>query len=229
MRGSWLSRFGEVGWILLLGLGAAVLGGCATGKGAEVKRLQAQSAYERGVTDFVEGRTALALPSLQEAIQLDPTVPQYRNALGFVYLGLGRNSEALEEFKRAVELDQKYGEGHHNLGVAYSLLGNWEEAIREYRVALSIPGHSTLENTYHNLGWAYYNVDRLREAEDAFRLVIQLEPKMISAHYHLGLVLVKAGRRDEARAAFRQARELGPDTPLGLSAKEHLKALGEGG
>ena len=80
-----------------------------------------------------------------------------------------------------------------------------------------------------NLGWAYYNLDRLREAEESFRVVLRLSPKLVSAYYHLGLVLVKAGRRDEARAAFRQARELGPDTPLGLSAKEHLKALGEGG
>ena len=52
---------------------------------------------------------------------------------------------------------------------------------------------------------------------------------MASAYYHLGLVLVKAGRRDEARTAFRQARELAPETPLGLAASEHLKALGEGG
>lgn len=228
MRGLGLSRFGGFGW-LVLGLGAALLAGCATGKEAAVKRLQAQSAYEQGVTEFTEGRTALALSSLQEAVQLDPTAPPYHNALGLVYLGLARNPEALEAFKRAVELNPRYGEARHNLGVAYALLGKWPEAIGEYRAALTIPGYSNLENTYHNLGWAYYNVDRLQEAEESFKVVLQLDPKMASAYYHLGLVLVKAGRRDEARAAFRQARELGPETPLGLSAKEHLKALGEGG
>lgn len=228
MRGLGVSRFGGPGWVAL-GVGAALLAGCATGKQVEVKRLQAQSVYERGLTDLNEGRTAIAVSSLQEAIQLDPTVAQYHNALGLGYLALGRSPDALEEFNRAVKLDPTLGDAHHNLGVVHALLGQWQEAIREYRQALNIPGYSNLENTHHNLGWAYYNVDRLREAEESFGLVLRLDPQMASAHYHLGLVLVKAGRRDEARAAFRQARELGPDTPLGLSAKEHLKALGEGG
>ena len=229
MRGLGVSRFEGLGWVLPV-LAAGLLAGCATGaKQAEVKKLQAQSAYERGVTEFNEGRMTIAVSSLQEAIELDPTVGQFYNALGLVSLGLGRNPEAVEAFKRAVELNPRYGEARHNLGVAYALQGKWPEAIGEYRAALTIPGYSNLENTYHNLGWAYYNLGRLQEAEESFRLVLRLEPKTISAHYHLGLVLVKAGRRDEARAAFRQARELGPETPLGLSAKEHLKALGEGG
>lgn len=228
MRGLGVSRFGGLGW-LVLGVGAALLTGCATGKEAEVKRLQAQSAYERGMSEFTEGHTAIAISSLQEAIQLDPAVPQYYNALGVVNLGRGRNPEALEGFKRAVELNPTYGEARHNLGVAYAVLGQWPQAIGEYRAALAIPGYSNLENTYHNLGWAYYNMDRLQEAEESFKVVLQLDPKIASAYYHLGLVLVKAGRREEARGAFRQARELGPETPVGVSAKEHLKALGEGG
>ena len=227
MMGQGLSRFG-LGWVVI-GLGATLLAGCASGKQAEVKRLHAQSAFERGLSEFNDGRLAMALSSLQEAVELDPSVPQYVNALGVVYLGLGRSPEAMEEFKRAVTLNPRWGEAHHNLGVAYAMVGRWQEAIQQYREALTIPGYSDLENTYHNLGWAYYNVDRLQEAEEAFRIVLKLEPKMASAHYHLGLILVKMGRRDEARVAFRQARELGPDTPLGLSAKEHLKALGEGG
>lgn len=228
MRGQGLSRFGGFGWVVI-GLVAALLAGCASGKQAEVKRLHAQSAFERGLADFNDGRLAMAISSLQEAVELDPSVPQYVNALGVVYLGLGRSPEAMEEFKRAVTLNPRWGEAHHNLGVAYAMVGKWQEAIQQYREALAIPGYADLENTYHNLGWAYYNVERLQEAEESFGIVLKLSPKLLSAYYHLGLVLVKAGRLDQARAAFRQARELGPDTPLGLSAKEHLKALGEGG
>jgi cytochrome c-type biogenesis protein CcmH/NrfG len=42
-------------------------------------------------------------------------------------------------------------------------------------------------------------------------------------------VLVAENRRDEARAAFRQARQLAPDTPFGQAARERLRALGEEG
>ena len=228
MRGPGVSRFEGLRWVVLA-LGALVLAGCATSKEAQVKRLHAQSVYERGLTDLSEGRTGIGLAALQEAVSLDPAIPLYHNALGVAYLTLKKNAEALEELRRAVELDRQYGEAHHNLGVAYAEVGKWQEAIRAYREALAIPGYGNLEGTHHNLGWAYYNVDRLKEAEESYRLVLSLDPNLASAHYHLGLVLLKAARRDEARQAFRRARELGADTPFGLAAQEHLKALGEGG
>ena len=228
MRGRGLSRFREVGWVVM-GLGAVFLVGCASAKQAEVKRLHAQSAFERGVAEFLEGRLALALPTLQEAIQLDPTVAEYHNSLGLVYLGLERLPDAQEAFTRALELNPRYGEARHNLGVAYAEQGKWQEAVREYRAALSLTAYANLENTYHSLGWAYLNLGRLREAEESFRLVLKLDPNRPATQYYLGFVLLKAGRRDEAREAFRRARELAQDSPLGRSAQEQLKALGEGG
>lgn len=228
MRGSGVSRFGGlIGAVVWLA--AVLLGGCATGKEAEVKRLQARSVYERGLKDLEEGRTALGLSALQEAAVLDPDSPLYHNALGALHLNLKRNPEALDELTRAVDLDPNFGDALHNLGVAYAEGGKWEEAIRMYKKALSLPAYGNLEGTHHNLGWAYYNLNRLQEAEESFRLVLKLEPNVASAHYLLGLVLLKAERRDEAKAEFRRARELAPDTPFGLAAQQHLKALGEGG
>jgi len=228
MRRVGVSRFGGVAGAVLWAA-AVLLGGCATGKEAQVKRLQAQAAYERGLKDLEEGRTALGLAALQEAVALDPSMALYHNALGVVYLDLKRQPEALGELKRAIELDEKYGEALHNLGVAYAVAGKWEDAVRMYKKALSLPAYGNTEGTYHNLGWAYYNLNRLKEAEETFRFLLRLDPNMVAAHYHLGLVLLKAERRDEARAEFRRARELAPDTPFGVAAQRHLKALGEGG
>jgi hypothetical protein len=52
---------------------------------------------------------------------------------------------------------------------------------------------------------------------------------MQAAYYNLGLVLVAERRSEEARAAFRRARQLAPDTPFGQAANERLKAMGDGG
>jgi len=208
---------------------AVLLGGCATGKEAQVKRLQAQAAYERGLKDLEEGRTALGLAALQEAVALDPSTALYHNALGVVYLDLKQQREALVELKRAVDLDPNYGDALHSLGVAYATAGKWEDAVQMYKKALALPSYGNIEGTYSNLGWAYYNLNRLKEAEETFRFLLRLEPNMVSAHYLLGLVLLKAERRDDAKAEFRRARELAPDTPFGLAAQQHLKALGEGG
>ena len=223
-----VSRFGAVP-AAVVSVAAMLLVGCASGKVAEVKRLQAQAAYERGAKDLDEGRTAMGLSALQEAVALDPDSPLYHNALGVVYLNLKLQAEALEELKRAVDLDGTYGGALHNLGVAYAMGAKWEEAVRTYKKALALSGYSNLEGTYSNLGLAYYNLGRLREAEEVLRLALKLDPRMAAASYHLGLVLLKAGRQSEAKAEFLRARNLEPDTPFGLAAQQHLKALGEGG
>ena len=224
-----VSRFGGLAGTVIW-LAATLLAGCAMGKAAaEVKRLQAQAAYERGLKDLEEGRTALGLSALQEAAALDSDRALYHNDLGVLYLNLKRLPEAFQELKRAVDLDGTYGEALHNLGVAYAEEGKWEEAVRLYKKALSVPAYGNSDGAYHNLGWAYYNLNRLQEAEETFRLVLKLQPNMASAHYLMGLVLLKMERRDEAKVEFRRAKELAPDTPFGLAAQQHLKALGEGG
>jgi Flp pilus assembly protein TadD len=52
---------------------------------------------------------------------------------------------------------------------------------------------------------------------------------MVAAHYGLGLALSQGGRRDEAKAAFRQARDLDPASPFSELAKNALRQLGDGG
>ena len=58
---------------------------------------------------------------------------------------------------------------------------------------------------------------------------MQLQPRFSQAYYFLGVVLDRQGRKDEAKAAFRTARDLDPDSPFGQKAGDLLKAMGEGG
>ena len=86
----------------------------------------------------------------------------------------------------------------------------------------------TPDTVHQNLGVALYNLKRLPEAEEQLKYAIRLEPQLEAAYYHLGLVLIAQDRKDEAKIAFRQARQLAPNSPFGQAAVERLKALGEG-
>lgn len=233
---SFVSKRCWPGW-LLLGLALTALAACATGGEARVRKLQARSSYDRALTELCldrrstepcEPQIPAGLASLREATRADPAEPLYENTLGLVHLGLDDLPRALEAFQKAVDLNPEYADAHHNLGVALAESGRWEEAVKAYQQALAIPTYVHPESTYTTLGWAYYSLGRLREAESALLQAIRLEPTLQAAHYHLGLVRLKAGRRDEAKAAFRRARELAPDSVLGRAAVEHLKVLGEG-
>ena len=210
--------------------GVALLAvGCATGRGEtpEVKRLHARAAYERGGAGFRDKQASQALAAFREAIDTDPSVAIYPNALGLLYLELQRPNLALEESTRATSVDPRFAEAHVNTGVALAEQRRWEEAVAAYKTALALPTLASTYVAYNNLGLALYNLKRLEEAEQALRFAITLESAQEPAYYHLGLVLAAEGRAEEAKMAFRQARQIAPESPFGEAAAERLRAMGE--
>jgi tetratricopeptide (TPR) repeat protein len=208
----------------------ALLPACATTSADdEMRRLEARSAYEAGVKSISEGRISLGLASLRQAAEVEPQNALYHNAVGAVLLNVGRFPDAQAEFQKAVELDPTYADAYHNLGSTYAEQGQWEDAITAYKKALAQTIYTSPENTYNNLGYAYWALDRRKEAEDAFRAALQLEPKLVPSHFWLGVLLQKEGRKDEAKQHFQAARDLEPASLLGKRAAEVLKAIGDGG
>ncbi len=212
--------------LVLVGL-ALLAAGCA-GRVTEMQKLQAQNSYERGLNQIGERQSALALSSLQEAVSLDPKTALYRDTLGRVLLELGRVEPAIAELKKAVDLDPTRGDGYFHLGTAYSEARRWEDAVGAYRKAISQPTLTVQDYAHQNLGLALFHLGRYREAEDALRFALTLDPTLQAAYYNLGLVTAADKRPDEAKALFRKVRQLGPESPFGEAALERLKAMGEG-
>ena len=212
-----------------LALSVLLLPACASTKVTEPDRLRAQAAYERALGHIRDRQPSPALGALKEAVDVDPTVAGYRDTLGLVYLELRRPDLAIEQFSKAADLDPRLADAHFHLGTAYAETGRWEDAVGSYRKALALPTLAIPDLVHQNLGLALYHLKRYPEAESSLRFALSLDPKLQAGYYNLGLVLIAENRAREARAAFRQARELAPDTPFGQAALERLKSLGEGG
>ena len=145
---------------------AAWLPACATTTADdEIRKLEARASYEAGVKSISEGRVSLGLSSLRQAVEIEPRNPLYHNAVGAVMLNIGRYADAQVEFQKAVELDPSYADAFHNLGSAYAEQGKWEDAITAYRKALAQTIYNRPETTYNNLGYAYWALDRRKDAE----------------------------------------------------------------
>jgi Flp pilus assembly protein TadD len=192
--------------------------------------LQARAAYDRGVQQIQMGQTAAAILSFREAVALDDAKPQYHDALGVALLQGGRADLALGEFDRAMTLDPNFAEAIFHKGLTLSDgLQRWSDALPVLQRALAMPTLQHPQAGWQALGVTLLNLGHLTDAEAALRFAINLDPEMSSAYYNLGLVLVRANRREEARAAFRRTRELAPESTFGQAAGERLRALGDGG
>jgi Tfp pilus assembly protein PilF len=211
----------------LILVASMLLAGCAS-RMTEMQRLQAQNSYERAVSQLNQGQSALALSSLQEATSLDPRSARYRDTLGLALLDLGRVDQAVVELTKAVELDPNRGDSYFHLGTAHAEARRWEDAVAAYRKAIVQPSLTTMDLAHQNLGLALFHLGRYREAEEALRFALNLDPQLQAAYYNLGLVLTAEKRPEEAKALFRRARQIAPESPFGQAALERLRALGEG-
>ena len=226
MGGSKVSTKRTFGLILAL---CGLLAACATGRVTEMQRLQAQNSYERALNQISQGQTALAMSSLQEATGLNPGMALYHDTLGMLLLDLGRIDQAVAELKKAVDLDPHRGDTYFPLGTALAEARRWDSAVAAYRKAIAQPSLTVTDYAHQNLGLALFHLGRFREAEDALRFALSVDPDLQAAYYNLGLVLTAEKRQDEAKAFFRRARQIAPESPFGRAAVERLKALGDGG
>lgn len=209
---------------------AILAGGCASArKAAENRRLQARNSYEQALNYVNGGQVALALSALQQAISLDPKVAVYHDTLGRLYLEIRQLEQAVAALTKAADLDRERGDTFFYLGTALAESRRWDDAVAAYRRGLSLPTLTLADSAHQNLGLALFHLKRYREAEEALRFALNMDPRMQAAYYNLGLVLAAQNRPDEAKASFRAARQLGPDNSFGQAALEHLKAMGDGG
>ena len=215
-----------------------LLAGCTKSPSSKVedtlqmRTLQARAAYERGTTALDNQQIGIAVSAFQEAAHLDPTVALYADSLGAVLLQIRQVDGALAWLDRAVKIDPTYGDAHLHRATALFMAGRLDEAVAGYRRALSLPSLTVPHVAHQNLGYALYALKRYREAEQSLRFALSLEaqePTMAATYVNLGLVLIADGRREEAKAMFRRARELAPNSASARDAAEQLKALGDGG
>ena len=155
---------------------------------------------ERGLEFFSKGKLDDAIKEYQEAIKFDPKLAAAYNNMGSAYFAGNHFEEAAAAFGRACELDPENGQVFFNLALAQLKLGRQKEATESLDAAL---------RAYNSTGEADLQAGRLKEAEEAFRGMLQIDSEYAPALIRLGLVSNVGGRYEEAAQNFRRviARE----------------------
>jgi tetratricopeptide (TPR) repeat protein len=172
---------------------------------------------------------------LQQAIKADPKLYYARTQAANFYITQGGAAlaHAEEQAREAIRLDPDRVAAYTALATVYAQQGRWKEldatlADAEHAVPDDLAPHyqaakAILLNPQNP---APHNED-LPRAEKYLRTYLSQppegnQPSAAAAHWRLGLVLAKEGRKDQAKQELQQAVALEPDFE---PAKKDLKRL----
>jgi tetratricopeptide (TPR) repeat protein len=128
---------------------------------------------------------------------------------GLSFLSKDDCEKALPYFEKAVDSDSNYAEAWAQSGFCNEKLGRHSEALEASKRAVSLRPSA---ESYFNIGLASYYLKQYREAADAYRQAIKLDPyNSADAYYALGLVYRDWNKADDEIWAYKQAIRLRPD------------------
>ena len=128
---------------------------------------------------------------------------------GLTFLSRDDCERALPYFEKAVESDTNYAEAWAQSGFCNEKLGRHAEAIESSKKAVNLRPSA---ESYFNIGLAHFYLKQYREAAEAYRQAIKLDPyNSADAYYALGLVYRDWGKVDDEIQAYKQAIRLRPD------------------
>jgi predicted O-linked N-acetylglucosamine transferase (SPINDLY family) len=162
-----------------------------------------------GVVASQVGNHALAVESIQRAIELNGTSSAFHSNLGAAFRDQGKLREAAECFRRALELNPDLSEARINLGNALKDQGRWEEAAACYIRALELKPDSV--EAHYNLGTAFQEQGVLDKAIGCFQQALELRPGLAEAYNNLGTAFHAQGALEKSVDCFRRAVQLRPD------------------
>jgi arylsulfatase A-like enzyme/Tfp pilus assembly protein PilF len=154
------------------------------------------------------GQTEQAEAGFRYLIEREPGHFSAHHQLSIAYARRADYARAAEEQRKALGIRPDYAEGHNNLGSYYLNLDRVDDAIRAYQKAVSLSPGFLMARI--NLVLAYI---RNRAFDSAIREageVLARDPRRGLAHFYLGQAYHAKGMKDEARDAFKKAKELDP-------------------
>ncbi|MGD9685064.1 MAG: tetratricopeptide repeat protein [Candidatus Obscuribacterales bacterium] len=121
---------------------------------------------------------------------------------------------------RKLQLRANY---HFNTAEEHRRAKDYSAAIEEYKKAIAdVPDDPDF---YKHLGGTYAQMGKLKEAEDALRTGVKLDPKDWLLWNNLAVTLQMAGKNDECVAALKKALTLHPPDSEAEKMKVTLDSL----
>ena len=158
-----------------------------------------------------KGRFQESIALCQQAVQINPNLPEVHRNMGGLFAAQGAADEALAAFRSALKLQPNDSLSWNGLGLVHVQQQRLDEAERCFRQALALqPEPAQVRN---NLGNALPMHHRPAEAADCYRETLRQRPDDAEAHSNLAIACWALEQWEEAIACWRRSLRINPNDP----------------
>ncbi len=145
----------------------------------------------------------LAEKAALKALEIDNTLAEAHNSMGWVHFSQWNFKEAETEFLQAIELNPDYATAHHWYGLLLNSKGSFDDAVKELRKALTLDPLSLVIN--RNLGGVLRDAGKYDMAMEFFDKVIDVDPGFPALNADLALLYLFTGEYEKAISAIHKS------------------------
>jgi Flp pilus assembly protein TadD len=164
--------------------------------------------------------TDKAIAAYQKVMKIQPSDPRPYFLLGAVYEEAGNDNKAEQVFQDAQQFKRYIGEAWSNLGAIAFRRGDLSKAT--WYLSRAVVRAPTRPKGHYNYALLLSAKKERDKALDELRIAGDLDPQDADIRYLAGVILLRQGRLDEARAMFEEALKRQPQH---ADAKHNLALL----
>ena len=182
----------------------------------------------RGDAWRLKGEFQKAIEDYDQSLQLDAQAADVRYTRGQAHMSMAHYERAAEDFRRASSLDNRNPAILNSLGLALQKQNKLDEAAENFGRAITLD--ASFAEAWDNRGEAYrvqrpknetpaQSAARLEQALADLQRALELNPRLATAYYHLGLLRRGMKMLPEALSAFSRALTEQSDMALAYNAR----------
>lgn len=141
-----------------------------------------------------------------------------------------------DNFERAIEILEELHEKHPEHKIKKNLIDalfayggylnddyvlEYEKSIRYFARIININPNDY--RAYYNLGLAYFNLDRFKEALEHYRIALSIKPDYKHCYYNIGLIYETTGDFKKAVEAYEKALGIDPNFIYAMHALKEVR------
>ena len=151
----------------------------------------------------------------EEALQLDPGLPEAHLIYGYLHFKLVHSEEAIAAFEKTLELEPTTFDAYLYLGIIHRGAGDPDLGIEYFTQAMQVAAtDEDLSTAYAERGLAYGNLDRYEESFTDFDTALSINPDNGWAVFFQGIVSEQM--EDQVNAASGQGGSTESGAGIGL-------------